>query len=216
MKKIFLKPVIIGFVFILLLSAYAHNKISTVEQDNMSEAQSVNEFARQVVRATLEVDAQALRDLVGENQFFSIECFVDGRDRNTVLLMNKDHIRDDLILDKDDYLGVYLRIFQGDILDEDVPVHTSSYLEGISFPVDWHTAGEEEVEAKLEDIYDTCMMIILTNNEYIPQIFILKDGIYAYSESNAILEPYKEFTGDWLIFEKAEEGYRILAVMNFQ
>ena len=216
MKKHLLKPVILGLVFMIFLSACGDKETRVVQEENQIETQAVNEFARQVVRATLDVDAPALRELVGENEFFSIECFVDGRDRNTVILMKKENIRDDLILDKDKKGGVYLRIFQKDIIAADVPVHTSSYLDGISFPVHWHNAGEEEVLEKLEDIYDTCMEIILTNNEYIPQIFILKDDIYAYTESDYSGEFNPSMLGDWLIFEKADDGYHILAIMEFQ
>ena len=155
---------------------------------------------------------------MGDGEFFSIECFVDGRDRNTVLIMKKENIRDDRILDKEGKkLGVPLySMFPYVTSESQFPVHTSSYLDGISFPVDWHNAGEEEVLEKLEDIYDTCMEIILTNNEYIPQIFVLKDDIYAYTESDYSGEFNPSMLGDWLIFEKADDGYHILAIMEFQ
>ncbi|MNN08502.1 hypothetical protein D3C81_1213580 [compost metagenome] len=88
-------------------------------------------------------------------------------------------------------------------------------MKGISFDVDWHHASEEDIEKRLKSIYQTCNQLILVNNEYIPQVFILNNNYVVLTKSKAYPDDPSVFIGDWAVFEKLNGDYILRVLMNF-
>ena len=191
-----------------------------VDQANI-DSQELAQFLTQFFTSIDTPDSHLFKELIKGTGLFSITYFGDQRDTNIVLYIGKEKIGDDEIYlrSADGRWGVDVySIFPGkDQMDgSKIKITSSDYLSGISFPIDLHSASETEVEENLDSIVDTLAKVITVNNEYIPQVFVLKDGIYAYTMSSFITEPYWLFTGDWVIFEKTEDGYGILAVIDLE
>jgi hypothetical protein len=186
---------------------------------NKVDNELLKDFINKFIVSIKNDDSKTFKDLVSENGIYSITYFVDGRDQNVVLHLNKEEIRDDLVLANSEKMGITLAtmfsVYDVESL-ESIKINSSMQLSDISFNVDWHTVDENEVKTKLEDIIKTCEDIILINNENIPQVFVLKDNIFAFTQSSAIQEPDVECTGDWVIFEKVGTEYKILAVIQMQ
>jgi hypothetical protein len=198
------------------------DKVVENNEDNVNNNvnnQLVKDFIVKFISSIKNEDSESFKNLVSQDGIYSISYFVDGRDKNVVLHLNKDEIRGDLVLANLEKIGITLAtMFSEEIVSsiENMPINSSTILSDISFYVDWHFDDENRIESKLEEIVNTCEKIILTNNQDIPQVFLLKDNIFAFTQSTATHEPDVECTGDWMIFEKKGEEYIILAVLQFQ
>jgi hypothetical protein len=95
---------------------------------------------------------------------------------------------------------------------KNMPIHATN----ISFGIDWHKNNERLIEKKLEHIIATCQKINLVNNNSSTQVFILKDNLFVFATSTGDLEPEPEFYGEWMIFEKINNRYKIRAVMKLE
>jgi hypothetical protein len=136
-----------------------------------------------------------------------------------VLHLDKNEIRNDLVLANSKKMGIGLSsMFYRNLVNEvdNLQIHSTKSLNEISFNLDWHVSDESMVESKIEDIVKTCQEINLINNEYIPQVFVLKNNMFTLAQSSGVLEPTPEFTGDWVVFEKVGSEYKLRAVMKFQ
>lgn len=159
-------------------------------------------------------DAESFKELIDKDGIYSITYFIDERDPNKVIHVYKDEIRDDLVLaNSENKAGLTLSsLFVEPLIDSEIAIHTSELLDNISFNVDWHVDDEAMVEEKLEDIVKTCVEIIRTNNENVPQVFELKDNLFIFTLSD---EKRGDITGDWMIFEKIGNEYKLRVVMQF-
>jgi len=157
-------------------------------------------------------DAESFKSLIDQFGIYSITYFIDERDRNVVLHLYSDEIRDDLVLANSKKVGITITSLP---IESEMILHSSDYLNNISFDVDWRSNDEEFVESKLHEIVETCKKIIMTNNEDIPQVFVLKDNYFAFTISGIAPEPYLDFTGDWIIFERMDGEYKLRAIMKF-
>lgn len=186
---------------------------SLIESDKESLTNFVTDFAS----ATSKTDSKSFRNLMDEYGVYAITYYIDKRDRNVVVHLFSKEIRSDLVLANNKKMGMSLKgAFFGLGKNVEIPIHTSQVLDKISFSVDWRKNDEEMIEKELEHIVKTCQTINLINNEYIPQIFVLKDNIFAFARSSGVLDPNPEFTGDWVIFEKVGNGYKLRAVIELQ
>lgn len=187
---------------------------------NTIDEQGIKDFLNKFMTSIKNVDSQAFKDLMDEDGVYSITYFIDERDPNVVVHVFKDQIRDDLVLvNSENKVGITLdSLFSGndEYPIEDIPIHTSKDLSSESFNIDWHVYNESMVEEKLNDINRICQKINLTNNVYIPQVFVLMDNIFAFAKSSSVLEPYPEFTGEWVIFESIDGEYKLRAIMKFE
>lgn len=184
-----------------------------------NDDKAIQDFLVKFIAAIKCQNTKAFKALLDKDGILSISYFGDKRDRNVVIRISRDQVRDDLVLANSEKIGITLEtMFSENIinLQGEIPIHKSEFLSNISFNVDWHTDNERNVQKKLEDIVNTCKQIILTNNHNIPQLFVLKDNIFVFTQSSIVEEPYDEFTGDWLIFEKIDGIYKLRAVMKFQ
>ncbi|OPZ87059.1 MAG: hypothetical protein BWY74_03487 [Firmicutes bacterium ADurb.Bin419] len=154
--------------------------------------------------------------MVGDGGIISINYFVDKRDPTTVIHVAKDKIRDDLVLvNPQNRAGVTMQTLLADITESDLnemPVTSSN----ISFNVDWHSKDERKIADEVEDIVRTCQQINLINNKYIPQVFLLKNNYYAFVIGSGVTEPEVEFVGNWVVFEKIGNEYKIQSVIQLQ
>ncbi|MEA4964093.1 hypothetical protein [Lutispora sp.] len=193
--------------------------IIAATEGNINDNQDIKSFILKFLKAIHSEDLELFKEIIDKDGIYSITYFIDGRDRNVVLHLNKDEIRDDLVLANSEKMGIGLSsMYYSDLVNEieSIPIQSSKLLSDISFNVDWHDTDESVIEKRIEDIIKTCQKINLTNNEYIPQVFVLKDNIYAFAYSSGILEPEPEFTGYWTIFEKIDSEYYLRAVIDLQ
>ena len=68
-----------------------------------------------------------------------------------------------------------------DLNVDDIPAQNQMKTWALSFNTDWHINDENIVN--IEDIISTCQKINIINNEYIPQIFVLNDNLYAFAKA---------------------------------
>jgi|GEM_PF-1777489 len=188
----------------------------TSKTDDVVNDNDIKEFISDFVKATSETNVEEFKSLMDEYGMYSITYFVDKRDRNVVLHLNRDEIRSDLVLANSKKVGISLGGAYKDLNVDDIPIQESDESSKISFNIDWHINDENIIESNLEDIISTCQKINIINNEYIPQIFVLNDNLYAFCKSSGVEEPEPEFTGDWLIFEKRDDAYKIRAFIELQ
>ncbi|WP_410771630.1 hypothetical protein [Fontibacillus sp. BL9] len=160
----------------------------------------------------------AFKEWIDQDGFYSITYFVDKRDINTVVHLYANEVRGDLVLANEEKMGLTLSSMFSVSHEEiqDMPIHVSEELKKISFNVDWRINDEPAIEMGLEDILKACEAMNLVDNEYIPQVFVLKDNMYAFAISSVNLETVTEITGEWLVFEKQHDKFKIRAVMEFQ
>lgn len=189
------------------------------ENIHNNDNQALKNFIIKYETAIENEDANAFKELIDKDGIFSITYFVDSRDSNVILHLYRDEIRDDLVLANTEKVGITLSpMFEEDVkkIVENIPIHSSKPFSDISFNVNWHLNNEKTIQSKLEDIVKICENLILTNNENIPQVFVLKDNIYAFTLSNATQEPNIECTGNWVIFEKMGKEYWLRAIIQLQ
>ena len=215
------KASILIFIMVFLMmsscSILGEKVVSNVNSTNIDKKGIIG-FCTKFFTSIKDDDSKTFKGLVNDDGLFSLTYFVDQRDTNVVIHVDKDIIRDDLVL-VNDKVGISLATMfdEGDISKiKEMPIITSDYLNSISFNVDWKSNDVNVIENDLENIVKTCQQINLVNNKNIPQVFVLKDNIYAFVKSSGVLEPKPEFTGDWVIFEKIGNEYIIRAVMQFQ
>lgn len=184
------------------------------------DEQGIKNFILKFLSSIKNDDSKGFKELLSDDGIFSISYYIDQRDPNVVIHVNKDLIRSDLILvDSNNKAGITLStMFAGDdaVELEKMPIHTSELLSNMSFNVQWKSKDEGMIMKYLEDIVQTCQKINLVNNEDISQVFVLKDNMFAFAKSSGVLKPSPEFTGDWVIFEKVGSEYKLRAVMQFQ
>lgn len=180
----------------------------------------IKDFVMKFISIIKNDDLTELKKIIDDNGIFSITYFTDQRDPNAVIHVFKDEIRDDLVLaNSNNKAGITLdSMFAGndELQKNDIPINSSQDLSDISFNVDWKSNVESTISSKIEDIIKTLQTINITNNEFIPQVFALKDNYYAFAQSNGVLEPEPDFTGDWAIFEKVDNAYFLRAVIQLQ
>lgn len=199
-------------------STAVESKTPKLQSEN-KENKAILDFVEKFLIASTNVKLESFKELLDNDGMYSITYFGDERAPNVVLHLNKDEIRDDLVLANSQKVGITLEaLFGGDIVEskESILVNSSQDLDDISFGIDWHKNDETNVQNNLENILKTCEKVILINNEYVPQVFKLKNNIFIFTQSILTEEPYKEFIGEWLIFEKVNNEYKVRAVMKFQ
>ncbi len=186
------------------------------EKENNNSEQRLEDFVLKFVKAIKNNEHKAFIDMVGDGGIISINYFVDKRDPTTVIHVAKDKIRDDLVLvNPQNRAGVTMQTLLADITESDLnemPVTSSN----ISFNVDWHSKDERKIADEVEDIVRTCQQINLINNKYIPQVFLLKNNYYAFVIGSGVTEPEVEFVGNWVVFEKIGNEYKIQSVIQLQ
>ncbi|MPM62553.1 hypothetical protein SDC9_109428 [bioreactor metagenome] len=192
----------------------------TDNEDSNIDENGLKDFVLKFLSIIKSDDSTAVKKLIDTYGTFSITYFIDQRDPNTVIHVSKDEIRNDLVLvNSQNKVGITLdSMFAGndELQQNDIPINTSQNLSNISFDVDWKSKDESIITKKIEDIIKTLQKINLINNKNIPQVFVLKDNIYAFAQSSGVLEPEPEFTGDWVIFEKVGNEYYLRAVIQLQ
>lgn len=218
------QKILIGLMFVIIsISTISmigyHYKKSTnlnVGQEGVAIDREIDASLRDFVeifsKAMFETDSDIFKTLIDNDGIYSITYFVDGRDPNTVLHLYKNDIRDDLVLAKNNKAGLTLGTEFGADDTRSMPIHDTN----LSLDINWHRNNKELIEQKLESIISTLQKINLINNEPIPQVFILKNNLFAFAISNGVLEPEPEFTGEWVIFEKTNNEYRLRAIMKLQ
>ncbi|MNB92654.1 hypothetical protein D3C75_397590 [compost metagenome] len=172
------------------------------------------------VDAVRDDDPKSFKELMDQGGLFSISYFVDDRDPNRVVHVYPNDVSESLVLtNSKGYIGITVAVL--DFVEEtsrskrDFPIHRTEQLKGISFDVDWHHASEEDIEKRLKSIYQTCNQLILVNNEYIPQVFILNNNYVVLTKSKAYPDDPSVFIGDWAVFEKLNGDYILRVLMNF-
>ncbi|MBY9078998.1 hypothetical protein [Paenibacillus sp. CGMCC 1.18879] len=164
-------------------------------------------------------DPKPFKELMDQDGLFSISYFVDDRDPNRVVHVYPDDVSENMVLvnSKND-IGITLLVLNFNKISKaspDFPIINSEQLKGISFDVDWHHASEKDIEKQLKSIYQTCNQLILINNEYNPQLFILNNNYVVLTKSKAAPDDLSDFTGDWAVFEKINGDYKLRVLMNF-
>ncbi len=224
------KKRIISIVFVIFLSCLLNacgngdtniksnngNKIISTIKESLDH-QGIKNFILKFSKAIFSEDSKSFKEMMDKDGIYSITYFVDGRDQNVVLHLYQNEIRDDLVLANSKKMGIGLSsMFYLSLVNDvkSIPIHSNKILNDISFNVDWHINDENMVETKLNDIIQTCQKINLINNKDIPQVFVLKDNMFAFAKSSGVLKPSPEFTGDWVIFEKVGSEYKLRAVMQ--
>lgn len=192
-------------------------KNENVNQNAHKKDHDIQESAVNFLKAGSIPDSKLFKELIGTEGIYSITYYIDEREPHRVIHVNKEEIRDDLVLaNAENKAGLSVTSLFGEpLIDLEIPINTSNLLSNISFDVNWRVKDEAVIEDKLNWIADICKTIILTNNEYAPQIFALKDNFYVFTYSSIGQKPFDEFTGDWMIFELMENKYVILALMKF-
>lgn len=196
-------------------SASPTNTVDVTSNEVVND-NDIREFISDFVKATSDTNVEEFESLIDEYGMYSITYFVDKRDRNVVLHLNSDEIRSDLVLANSKKVGISLGGAYKSLNVDDIPIQKSDESSKISFNIDWHINDENIIESNLEDIITTCQKINIINNEYIPQIFVLNDNLYAFCKSSGVEEPEPEFYGDWLIFERKNAAYKIRAFIELQ
>lgn len=194
---------------------------TTQKVDNLTniDKNKICDFAYRLRLVIKNRDAALFKTWLDEKGIFSVTHFVDGRDRDSIIHVTKDILRDDLVLaNVENKAGISLvsmfpAINEGS--SKDISIQISHYLNDFNFPVNWSATNTDIITEKLSDIIKSCRQIIMINNKFEPQVFILNNNIYAlvYSfttDSNA------EIHGDWVIFEEVSDKYFVRAVMQFQ
>lgn len=184
----------------------------------------IRDFAHKFILVKKNDDSRLFKTWIDEKGIFSVTYFNDGRDRNSVIHVTKDILRDDLVLaDAENKGGITLRaMFSGSNGNENslIPIQTSHYLSEMDFPVNWSSTNVDTIIEKLDDIIKTCRDIIDINNEFEPQVFVLNNNIYVFTcsvKENPDNEIYgKRIIGDWVIFENINDKYFIRTVMKLQ
>ena len=195
------------------------NTITVANNENLGVNENeLKDFIIKFMVAIKNGDSKTFKELIDKDGIFSITYFIDQRDPNVAIHVFKDEIRNDLVLvNSENTVGITIgSMFAGnaELQQNDIPINISQNLSDISFNIDWHNTDESVIEKRIEDIIKTCHKINLTNNEYIPQVFVLKDNIYAFAYSSVMLGPELDVTGDWAIFEKIDSEYKLRAVMR--
>ncbi|WP_157261461.1 hypothetical protein [Paenibacillus sp. A3] len=201
-----------------------HNQVnenptkSEVAMDHQkNQDQAIRNFMLQLEDNIVKVDSKGFKGMLDQHGVYSITYFEDGRDPNVVLHLYGNEIRDDLVLANSTKTGIGVSPMVASNAElENMPVHSNEWLKNLSFNVDWHINDENLIQSKLDDIIKLCEKMVLMNNEYIPQVFQLKDNIFVFTKSNVSPEPYYSFTGRWVIFEKIDNEYKLRAIMEFQ
>lgn len=198
----------------------ALNNAETYNEDNKIDENGIKDFVLKFMSAIENNDSTAFKSLIDKYGIFSMTYFIDQRDPNRVIHIFKDEIRDDLVLvSSKNKVGITLcTMFAGNgkLQQIDIPINMSQNLRNISFNVDWKSNDESTITPKIDDIVETCQKINFINNEYIPQVFVLRDNMYAFAQSKGVLEPEPEFTGDFVIFEKVGNEYYLRAVIQIE
>lgn len=198
----------------------ALNNSETNNEDNKIDENGIKDFVLKFMSAIKDDDSTAFKSLIDKYGIFSMTYYIDQRDPNRVIHIFKDKIRDDLVLvNSEDIVGITLStMFAGnsELQPIDIPINMSQNPRNISFNVDWKSNDESTITPKMDDIFETCRKINFINNEYIPQVFVLRDNMYAFAQSKGVLEPKLEFTGDWVIFEKVGNEYYLRAVIQIE
>jgi hypothetical protein len=234
LRRILKTTAIGGILFVLITACRTIETAShtTVEDNNSeitfntgienrtSEDSELTHMIETFIGIVNNEDSILFKEMMDKDGIFSITYYVDGRDRNSVVHVNQDEVRDDLVLansNKKAGITVGILDFAKDTeLRKDIPINQIDKLNDISFDVDWREESEDDIQKRLEDIYQACSQIIRLNNQYIPQVFILKDHYVVLTKSIASEEPVADFIGDWAIFEKVEGRYKLRVLMNFQ
>jgi len=171
------------------------------------------------VDAVRDDDSKSFKKLMDKDGLFSITYFVDERDSNRVVHVFQNDVNENLVLtNSKGYIGITVAVLDFTTISRDkpeFPIYHSKELKGISFDVDWHHDSEEEIKKQLKSIYQTCNQLILINNEYIPQVFILNDNYVVLTKSKAYPDDPSVFIGDWAVFEKINGNYKLRVLMNF-
>lgn len=180
----------------------------------------IRKFVSEFIDSLYQQDSNEFKKLVNDDGIYSITYFVDQRDTNSVVYTAKDSIRDDLVLcNKDNKGGITLQTMMigGNNFDvSEMPIINNEDSKKLGFNIDWKSKDETKIQNNIKDIVNMCQKINMLNNKWITQVFVLKDNTYALANSSGVLDPSPEFTGDWVIFEKIDDKYKVRAVMQLQ
>ncbi|MBD3920904.1 hypothetical protein H8B09_19215 [Paenibacillus sp. PR3] len=163
-------------------------------------------------------DLQLLKEIIHPNGLYSMTYFTDGRDPNVGIHVDKEKLREDLVLESTDgYLGITLPSMgfrNNDDLQTDIPIQRSEFLQQFSLNIDWQSLNEVDFKNSLDALYQKLLQIIVNNNKDIAQVFALKDDYYAFTKSSAIFDPYTELTGNWAVFHKEGQEFKLVSVIE--
>lgn len=198
------------------------NKTINVSRKNNNENQNnknIKDTIKKFIKSTYTGYPKDFKKMIDEYGIYSITYFIDKRDRNVVLHLYKNEIRDDLVLANSNKTGITVAtMFTGEVLNPKyrMPIHDSRYSKSISFNVDWHKNDESLVQNKIQDIENTCKKLININNKWIPQVFIIKGKYIVYAESGGGPKTSPGLIGKWAIFEKKGKEYKLRVLIDFE
>lgn len=183
-----------------------------------TEKEKLSKFVINFYNIVNKPDADKFKELIGDNGLYSISFFDDGRDPNKSIFELKKDIRDDLFLisSQSGKAGISLCGGNFSIKINEVYFNEISITDNPLLTIDWTVKDENVINSKLQDILEGCQLLILENNENVPQVFKLSDKKYALSYSSINENELQEFYGYWIIFEENNQGYFINAIIEMQ